>query len=120
MFIERDLHWDDSTSNDKYKGNKKVPYVFPVTFRIYDKPFLIFATAALFLQGKYQTIFAYTQNIKLSQHIEDASTLYNNTLLYALYGPDLDNVFVSAINISFGQKGDQNRSQYLQLYLVVP
>ena len=41
------------------------------------------------------------------QHIEDASTLYNNTLLYALYGPDLDNVFVSAINISFGQKGHQ-------------
>ena len=37
------------------------------------------------------------------QHIVDASTLYNNTLLYALYGPDLDNVFVSAINISFGQ-----------------
>ena len=46
-------------------------------------------------------------NMGAPQHIEDASTLYNNTLLYALYGPDLDNVFVSAINISFGQKGDQ-------------
>ena len=46
-------------------------------------------------------------NMGAPQHIVDASTLYNNTLLYALYGPDLDNVFVSAINISFGQKGDQ-------------
>ena len=29
-------------------------------------------SAAFFLYGKYQTIFAYTQNIKLTQHIEDA------------------------------------------------
>ena len=40
------------------------------------------------------------------KHVQNASKEYNQTLLYALYGPDLDNVFVNAINVTFGLKGD--------------
>ena len=38
--------------------------------------------------------------------VENASNVYNHTLLYALYGPELDNIFVNAINITFGRHGD--------------
>ena len=39
-------------------------------------------------------------------HIENAARVFNHTLLYALYGPDLDNIFVNTINVTFGSKGD--------------
>ena len=41
-----------------------------------------------------------------AKHVKDASKVYNNTLLYALYGPELDRIFVNAINVTFGMKGD--------------
>lgn len=40
------------------------------------------------------------------KHVQNASKEYNHTLLYALYGPNLDNVFVNAINVTFGLQGD--------------
>jgi len=41
-----------------------------------------------------------------AKHVKEAATVYNNTLLYALYGPELDRIFVNAINVTFGMKGD--------------
>ena len=38
--------------------------------------------------------------------IKEAAKAYNNTLLYALYGPELDRISVNAINVTFGIKGD--------------
>ena len=38
--------------------------------------------------------------------VEDASTTFKNTMLYAMYGMDLDEIVVKAVNVSFGVKGD--------------
>ena len=40
------------------------------------------------------------------KHVEDAASVYNHTLLYALYGPELNEIFVNAINVTFGKAGD--------------
>ena len=59
---------------------------------------------------------AQSTGVKMSNatHIQNASMLYNHTLLYALYGPDLDNMLVSAVNVTFGSKGDgvYDRTKY--------
>ena len=41
-----------------------------------------------------------------AKNVKEAAKVYNNTLLYALYGPELDRIFVNAINVTFGLKGD--------------
>ena len=38
--------------------------------------------------------------------IVNAAKVYNDTLLYALYGPNLNEILVNAINVTFGGKDD--------------
>ena len=50
-----------------------------------------------------------------AKKVKEAAKVYNNTLLYALYGPELDRILVNAINVTFGVKGDNyyDHTKYL-------
>jgi len=47
--------------------------------------------------------------------VKNAGSVYNNTLIYVLYGSDLDEIVVRAVNVSFGVKDDgfYRKTKYL-------
>jgi len=85
----------------------------------------IFTTEELILPGVNDTLKSYMQwrpiaystmerelssstglHVLPAVDVDKAASVYNNSMLYVLYGMDLDDIVVKAVNVSFGVKDD--------------